>query len=139
MVILETLVSNEFGSLFYALSSIVVLSIIGYGFITGNFNQRCSIFIMMSIIVFTVFYLGYRFGTGYTTEKIGEHSTETRYLLFVIGHGVVSLWAILHTTYFFLRAKKLSSTGGSYVRHHSKEAGFIAVLWLLMLMSFVVV
>jgi hypothetical protein len=60
---------------------------------------------------------------------------EAWYLPTAIGHGIVSLTAILLACYVFVVAERSFKRGENYFRLHEKTSLILVVLWPLALLS----
>jgi hypothetical protein len=137
---MDFIASNEFGSLFYSVSGVMVLIILWRAYFGGVFPARAATRLMWVVVAFTLFYLGYRFGTGYTPSKIAEHAnTNAWYRYQAAFHGIVSTWAIVQATVMFMCARKVFARGENYFRQRPRMTAVLALLWVILLLSFLVV
>ncbi len=133
---MDTITSNAFGSIFYLVHACIIFWIVWRGYKRNTFSGAGSQMVLTSVVLFTLVYVGYRFGTGSTPQQISVHSaSDPSYKWFAGIHGSISLFAILYTCVLFIQAKKSFSVGRNYFRNQIKRSVGLVVSWILMLLS----
>jgi len=128
--------SNTFGSFFYTISAILTLFVVAQGYYKNKFFRYTANIVAISLVVFTIFYLSYRFGIGHTTEKIEMETVHNKYYVWWAGlHGALSFTAIVYTCTVFVYASQSFNEGGNYFREHPKKSFLLIVLWPVAILS----
>jgi hypothetical protein len=136
MEFIHFLSSNAFGSFFYMYCGVFVLCVALYGYRYNIFLLPLARTLIGSLFLFTVFYLGYRFGSGYTPARMSEYETlDPYYILYAALHGTVSLVAIGVTAYAFAYASKVYRRGENYFRQHVEIFFILFIVWPIMVLS----
>jgi cation transport ATPase len=137
---MDFLTSNEFGSWFYAMMGITVTSVIIRGYYFNKFSSNLLNTINFALVFFTIFYVGYRFGSGYTPNKITEHaSSDQLYMYKAAFHGLISMWAVVQSVYILYRARIEFKQGKNYFTSNPKKSIFVFFLWSILIFSYIVV
>ncbi len=127
---MEFLASNEFGRLFYIVGASLVIFIVWRAYYRNRFSPWFAYALCSALVLFTIFYLSYRFGTGYTSEILEKEATRDAYYAWWAGlHGTLSFVAIIQTCVLFIGASRVYPLGRNYFKEHPKLSLSLVILW----------
>ncbi len=127
---MEFFASNEFGRVFYIVGASLVIFVVWQGYYRNRFYPWFAYTVCSGLVLFTIFYLSYRFGTGYTPAKIEEETARHAYYAWWAAlHGTLSFIAIIQTCVLFIRASRVHTLGKNYFREHPKLVLSLVILW----------
>ena len=127
---MEYLASNTFGTTFYASIAAIVIYCVAQAYLYNLFFQRTFRVVVLILVAFSIFFLWYRFGTGYTSERMNEQSQlDSFYVWWAALHGILSSLAILLTCSIAVFAESSQKRGENFYRNNKKFTFFFIMLW----------
>ncbi len=129
---LSFLFSSEFGRLFFVIGTVVVLTLVRYGYFKNIFFPKLSKCTVIILVTYIILFLFYRFQTGHMSEHMVH---EPWYIVLAIHHGMISLLAIVLTCYVFLKAIASLKYNQNYFQDHKILTLILTLSWPWALLS----
>jgi hypothetical protein len=129
---MELIMSGEFGRMFFALGTAIVVSIVWFGYYRNVYVSRLTWGVVVVFILYVSTFLLYRYTTGHME---GHMAYQPMYVVLAALHGTISLAAILLACYMFVSAGKSFAQNQNYFTVHPILSLLLVTLWPLALLS----
>jgi hypothetical protein len=129
---MEFLMGSEFGRLFFAFGTVIILSLLWFGYYRSVYVDWLSRIVLCVLVVYMVTFLLYRYFTAHIAHHM-QH--EPLYVVLGAIHGTISLAAILYASIVFFQASKSFKKNENYFRVHKIGTLMLSLLWPAALLS----
>ena len=129
---MDIIFNEAFSEGFFIAGTLIVVAMTWIGYRREKYSSFISMLVVAVFVSYLIAFFYYRYATGHMAAHM---ASEPSYIALAIGHGLISLAAIVMACVVFIIAERSFKRGENYFRLHEKTSLILVVLWPLALLS----